>query len=217
MSLFTRSPSRARFAPLLTAAAALTTLALVLLAPPARAAADDAAQIAELVASARQDAGRAPLARNAALDDVAAAWARRMADEHRMYHNPELASQVPGGWRSLGENVANGYRDAASVHDGWMHSPGHRANILGEGYTDIGIAFLRAGGTTWGVEVFATYPEGSAGAAARRPVEPAPETTGPQEPEPAATADARERSTASAAPRQRASRAAERTRRTATA
>jgi uncharacterized protein YkwD len=29
-----------------------------------------------------------------------------------------------------GENIAWGYRTAASVMDGWMKSPGHRANIL---------------------------------------------------------------------------------------
>lgn len=197
----------------LAAAAAAVTLALV--APPALAAEEDDAQIVDLVAAARQEAGRAPLARNAALDAVAAAWARRMADENRMYHNPELASQVPGGWRSLGENVANGYRDAASVHDGWMHSPGHRANILGEGYTDIGVAFLRAGGTTWGVEVFATYPDGSAGAAARTPAtQPTPEATAPGGTTDEPTADAPARATATPAPRQRASRAAERSRRT---
>ena len=169
---------------MLAAAAALSCalLALVVLpAAPARAAGEDEATIAGLVTAARQDAGLPPLARNDALDDVAAAWARRMADDRRMYHNPLLAAQVPGGWRALGENVAQGYADAAAVHDGWMHSTGHRANILGEGYTDIGIAFLRAGGTTWGVEVFATYPDGSAGAAARAPAEE-PE---PDEPKPA--------------------------------
>lgn len=200
---------------MLSLAAATAAVSLVLGPSPALGADQDDAQIVDLVAAARQDAGRAPLARNAALDAVAAAWARRMADEDRMYHNPELASQVPEGWRSLGENVANGYRDAASVHDGWMHSPGHRANILGEGYTDIGVAFLRAGGTTWGVEVFATYPDGSAGAAARTPAtQPTPEATAPGGTTDEPTADAPARATAGPTPRHRSSRAAERSRRT---
>jgi uncharacterized protein YkwD len=38
-----------------------------------------------------------------------------------------------------GENLATGY-SGTSVVDGWMHSPGHRRNILGADYTEVGIA-----------------------------------------------------------------------------
>lgn len=34
------------------------------------------------------------------------------------------------GLRCIGENAAFGYESAAAMVDGWMHSPGHRANIL---------------------------------------------------------------------------------------
>jgi uncharacterized protein YkwD len=45
------------------------------------------------------------------------------------------------GYRYLfaGENLATGY-SGTSVVDGWMHSPGHRRNILGADYTEVGIA-----------------------------------------------------------------------------
>jgi uncharacterized protein YkwD len=43
-------------------------------------------------------------------------------------------------YREIGENLALGYASAAAVVDGWMHSPGHRANILGAGFDDVGIA-----------------------------------------------------------------------------
>ena len=43
-----------------------------------------------------------------------------------------------------GENVAIGYPDAASVMDGWMNSPGHRANILSGNVTEIGIGLAYA-------------------------------------------------------------------------
>ena len=43
-------------------------------------------------------------------------------------------------YREIGENLAVGYRDAATLVDGWMHSPGHRANILRSTYDEVGIA-----------------------------------------------------------------------------
>ena len=48
-------------------------------------------------------------------------------------------------YTSIGENLAAGYRTAASVVDGWMHSPGHRANILGRDFNEVGVAI--AGGS----------------------------------------------------------------------
>ena len=42
---------------------------------------------------------------------------------------------------SGGENIAAGYSTPASVMDGWMNSPGHRANILNCGFTEIGIGY----------------------------------------------------------------------------
>lgn len=42
-------------------------------------------------------------------------------------------------WRALGENIAYGYQSPTEVMTGWMNSEGHRANILNENYTHIGI------------------------------------------------------------------------------
>ena len=42
-------------------------------------------------------------------------------------------------YRLIGENLAVGYRGRAVV-DGWMHSPGHRENILQRGFDEVGIA-----------------------------------------------------------------------------
>lgn len=39
-----------------------------------------------------------------------------------------------------GENVAWNYPDLQAVMDGWMKSPGHRANILRSGFTEMGAA-----------------------------------------------------------------------------
>lgn len=39
-----------------------------------------------------------------------------------------------------GENLAKDFDTAQGVMDGWMNSPGHRANILNPHYTDVGFA-----------------------------------------------------------------------------
>ncbi|MCB9615864.1 MAG: CAP domain-containing protein [Sandaracinus sp.] len=54
-----------------------------------------------------------------------------------------------------GENIAQGYRNAAAVMEGWMSSDGHRANILAEGSNEIGIG-LR---DFYWVQVFGTRRE----------------------------------------------------------
>ena len=161
-----RSGSRLR---LLATAILLTILGLVV-APAVSASASESGTIHSLVNAARASAGLPPLRLNAALDQVAANWANQLAASGQLAHNPSYAAQIPSGWMNAGENVAQGQPTGAAMHDAWMASPQHRANILG-GFTDVGIAFLSAGGTTWGVEVFAAYP-------APAPPAVAPEATG---------------------------------------
>ena len=47
-----------------------------------------------------------------------------------------------------GENIAAGYGSAAAVVDGWMNSPGHRANILAERYTYLATGYALGGSYT---------------------------------------------------------------------
>ncbi len=43
----------------------------------------------------------------------------------------------------LGENLALGdFRSSEEVMNGWMNSPGHRANILSKNFTEVGISAL---------------------------------------------------------------------------
>jgi uncharacterized protein YkwD len=62
-----------------------------------------------------------------------------------------------GGVRfsSAGENIAWGQRSAVEVHDAWMHSPGHRRNILDGDYGRIGVGLDRCGGDMYWTQVFA--------------------------------------------------------------
>lgn len=44
-------------------------------------------------------------------------------------------------YMACGENIAVGYASPEAVMEGWMNSEGHRANILTEGYTHIGVGY----------------------------------------------------------------------------
>jgi len=38
-----------------------------------------------------------------------------------------------------GENIAAGFPDAIEAHEGWMNSPGHRKNVLENGFAHLGV------------------------------------------------------------------------------
>lgn len=44
-------------------------------------------------------------------------------------------------WSRYGENIAAGYPTAERVVEGWMNSPGHRANILNCDFQEIGVGY----------------------------------------------------------------------------
>jgi hypothetical protein len=143
----------------------------------------------------RAEAGLGPLRMNSSMNSVALAWAQQMDAANSMSHNPSYSSQIPGGWSKAGENVAHGYASGAAVHAGWMSSPGHKANILGD-FTDIGIAHISGANGTWSVQVFAKYgatvapPAPPAPAPAPAPAAPPPAPAPPAaDPEPAPAAE----------------------------
>jgi uncharacterized protein YkwD len=62
------------------------------------------------------------------------------------YGSPfELRRWFGISYRTAGENIAKGYRTAETVVNGWMNSPGHRANILNSTYTHIGVGYVSKG------------------------------------------------------------------------
>jgi uncharacterized protein YkwD len=169
---------RSRFPRLLAAVAALGLGLFGALGAPQPASAFDEGTIHSLVNQSRAGSGLGALTLNASLSQVAANWAGQMAANGAMTHNPNYSAQIPGGWTKAAENVAQGYPSGSAVHTGWMNSPGHRANILGD-FTDVGIAHISSGGTTWSVEVFAKY-----GASVPAP-QPAPQPAAVAPPAPA--------------------------------
>jgi hypothetical protein len=131
--------------------AVLATLGGVLAAgasPAAAAPAPDPA-IAEttflrLANTARVGAGLAPMTRDPGLDAVARSWAAVLAGEGRLRHRPDLAAvagAVEPRWRNAGENVGVGGL-AVGLHEAFMNSPGHRANVLSPIYNRVGVGVV---------------------------------------------------------------------------
>ena len=117
------------------------------------------AQILQETNAFRARHGKAPLKLDAAISKVSQRWTQHMADAGVFEHNPDFASQMPAGWRGAAENIAAGYA-ASAVVQGWIDSPGHRANLLGD-YTHIGIGYVSKPGSQWGryyTQNFASYP-----------------------------------------------------------
>ncbi|PGA25045.1 serine protease [Bacillus thuringiensis] len=48
-------------------------------------------------------------------------------------------------YTSAGENIAQGQRTPEEVVQAWMNSAGHRANILNNGFTHIGVGYVESG------------------------------------------------------------------------
>lgn len=132
-----------------TLVAVLLTAAGIALAPAAHA---GGGAIVSMINSARASRGLPALASSGELASVAASWSRQMASTGTLAHNPGLTTQV-SGYRYVGENVGYG-PDEATIHQAFMNSATHRANILDRDYTQIGVAVVASGGRLWVTEVF---------------------------------------------------------------
>jgi uncharacterized protein YkwD len=62
----------------------------------------------------------------------------------------ERAERQGYDWSYVGENIAAGYSSPESLVQGWMNSPGHKANILGADYTEIGIGYAFGADSDYG-------------------------------------------------------------------
>ena len=104
-------------------------------------------QFLQLLNQARAREGHKALQRVGGVDNVAREWAHVMAVDNELKHRSSLRTPFDGDWRLLGENVGVGY-GVESLHKGFMDSPGHRANIMGD-YDYVGIGVALAGSRAW--------------------------------------------------------------------
>lgn len=134
---------------------ALVASFLAALVPaPAEAAVDGNAE-AQFVAALNQERAARGLPKLAVASDlvaVARQHSARMASKNDLYHNPNLGSDV-SGWQKVGENVGRG-PSVSTIHDAFMNSAGHRANILDADWTEVGVGVEVVDGRVWVTEVF---------------------------------------------------------------
>lgn len=57
-------------------------------------------------------------------------------------------------YRSAGENIAYGQKTPQEVVSAWMNSAGHRANILSETFTEIGVGYAVVNGQSYWAQLF---------------------------------------------------------------
>ena len=134
---------------------------IVLAAPFSAPAAKDSSQVSRevlrLVNQARatpRKCGRnafkaaPPLTLSPTLERAARAHASDMARhslfEHRGSDGAMPADRVTRAgyrWRTVAENIAAGARDAQTVVQGWLESPGHCANVMAPQYSEMGVAY----------------------------------------------------------------------------
>jgi len=105
--------------------------------------------IIALVNMEREKQGLAVLAKNEKLMQSAFQKALDMKNNHYFDHvSPDgvqpwfFAEKVGYKYSTMGENLAEGFFSAQSVHQAWMNSPGHRENILSENFEEIGVAIV---------------------------------------------------------------------------
>jgi uncharacterized protein YkwD len=147
-----------------TAAPRQITTARATAPPAASAATDEAAKaedaVIELTNKARATAGCAPLRFDTRLRTAARRHSTDMGlhdyFSHTSLDGDTFADRIEAaGYPHPGaENIARGYQTAAEVMDGWMNSPGHRANILNCGLRTIGVGVYYGLGGPWWTQDF---------------------------------------------------------------
>lgn len=119
-----------------------------------------------LVNTERTDAGLSALSYDPKLATIAKAHSEDMLGRSYFSHtSPDgcgLSCRMKKSgfsYRAIGENIFTmyGYRididdSAAHIVDGWMQSPGHRANILSDDYSTQGIGIAITGNTVMATE-----------------------------------------------------------------
>ncbi len=117
-------------------------------------------QLLTLTNQERQRAGVAPLHLDPSLTEAARAHALAMAQRRELSHQlkgePALDQRVASNSLHLiraGENVALDV-DVPQAHDGLMHSPHHRENLLRADYNIVGFGVAQVGDEIYVVEDF---------------------------------------------------------------
>ena len=120
-------------------------------------------EIFSLVNSERIKNGLSPLTQNAALANVARRKSQNMGDKGYFGHTAPDGTTTADWLKNeghfftaWGENIADfgANATAAEIMNGWMNSPGHRANILKPDFTLLGVGIYVINNRTLATQVF---------------------------------------------------------------
>ena len=100
-------------------------------------------RVLDLVNQNRAAEGLAPLTLNAELCSNAGVRAIEIVNtfSHTRPDGTSCFTAITVSYWSAGENIAAGYASPEEVVQGWMDSPGHRANIMSPDYTQLGVGY----------------------------------------------------------------------------
>jgi uncharacterized protein YkwD len=107
-----------------------------------------ARRVVDLTNAFRNQNGLAALTVNSKLTAVAQSYSQTMAIgdfvEHRGLDGSQPWDRMTAGgykWSRSAENIAAGQNTPEEVVQGWISSPGHRANLLNANLKDIGVGY----------------------------------------------------------------------------
>ncbi len=101
-------------------------------------------EVLKLVNRERLNKNLAPLSVMGSLQEASDVRSVELSKEfsHTRPNGSSFFTSLQGiSYNSAGENIAAGYSSSAEVMEGWMNSPGHKANILGKGFTHLGVGY----------------------------------------------------------------------------
>ncbi len=113
-------------------------------------------ELVDRINASRTEHGLATLIPHPAAMAKAQAWAETMAADGDLRHS-ELSDGLTDDWLVIGENV--GFSgDIPTVHQAFLDSAGHRANILDERFNRVGTGYAESDdGRIWVAQVFVEY------------------------------------------------------------
>ena len=118
-------------------------------------------EIVSLINQERTQRGMGPVRIDERLTQAARRHTELMVEKHELSHRlaeeqvlRDRLADTGIAFETAGENVAYD-TNAQHAHVEFMHSPGHRANILNPKFTAVGLGVMRRGNLIWVTEDFA--------------------------------------------------------------
>jgi uncharacterized protein YkwD len=112
-------------------------------------------RVLKLTNARRKAHGVKPLKASPCADRLAEPWTRHLATRQVLKHQSLDPFFDCPDVSYAGENIAYGYETPRALVSAWMHSEGHRANILSRHFHRIGVSGWRAtNGQTYATQDF---------------------------------------------------------------